>query len=327
MCDPRDGIPLGHDGYLKLWALANPEIAADYILLDEAQETNPVVLDVLRKQSAQIIYVGDKYQQIYEWRGAVNAMNEMTSDHTSMLTQSFRFGSDIATAASLVLSLLGEKIPLHGNPTVNSRVGPTIPQTILGRTNASTITALIEALDNNKKVHLVGDHSDLLALLRGVKELRNGQPCEVPEFFGFNNWNEVVEFAKSGEGEHLLGFVNLVEAKGEGQLMRALLNTSSEEEADIIISTAHKSKGREWGRIRLLDDFLKSKPKELKPNDGSRHTLGIDPSELRLFYVAMTRAKNELEIPPNVMNILNMLEVKRPHKPAPFAPKRVEKPK
>jgi superfamily I DNA/RNA helicase len=45
-------------------ALSNPVIAADFILLDEAQDTNPVVLEVLRKQSAQMIYVGDKYQRI-----------------------------------------------------------------------------------------------------------------------------------------------------------------------------------------------------------------------------------------------------------------------
>ncbi|MDH2406059.1 UvrD-helicase domain-containing protein [Bradyrhizobium sp. SSUT18] len=70
-------MPLGHDGYLKLWALSSHAIAADFILLDEAQDTNPVVLDVLRKQPAQMIYVGDKYQQIYEWRGAVNAMEKI----------------------------------------------------------------------------------------------------------------------------------------------------------------------------------------------------------------------------------------------------------
>ena len=269
MCDPTDAMPLGHDGYLGFRALSDPQIAADYILLDEAQDTNPVVLEVLRRQSAQIIYVGDKYQQIYEWRGAINAMEEIKTVFDSRLTQSFRFGPEIASAASRVLGLLGETVPLHGNPKITSRVGGTIPQTILGRTNASTITALIEALDRNQKAHLVGEHADLISMLKGVEELRSGQPCEVPDFFGFNNWTEVVEFAKSGEGEHLLTFVNLVEAKGERQLMRALYKTSKEDEADIIISTAHKSKGREWGRVRLLDDFLKSKPKDRKPEDPS----------------------------------------------------------
>jgi hypothetical protein len=36
MTDSRDEIPLGHNGYLKLWALAGPILDTDYILLDEA---------------------------------------------------------------------------------------------------------------------------------------------------------------------------------------------------------------------------------------------------------------------------------------------------
>lgn len=62
MQSPDDPLPLGHDGYLKLWALSDPVILADYILMDEAQDTNPVVLGVLQRQPAQMIYVGDKHQ-------------------------------------------------------------------------------------------------------------------------------------------------------------------------------------------------------------------------------------------------------------------------
>jgi hypothetical protein len=75
MIDKRDDMPLGHNGYLKAWALTGPMLNTDYILLDEAQDTNPVVLGVLTGQRAQVVYVGDPYQQIYEWRGAVNAMD------------------------------------------------------------------------------------------------------------------------------------------------------------------------------------------------------------------------------------------------------------
>ena len=91
MCDPNDVLPLGHDGYLKLWALSKPRIAADFILLDEAQDTNPVVLGVLQSQQAQLVYVGDRYQQIYEWRGAVNAMEQIETDVTSSLTLQLHF--------------------------------------------------------------------------------------------------------------------------------------------------------------------------------------------------------------------------------------------
>ncbi len=45
------GLPLGHDGYLKLWALSKPRARADYIMVDEAQDLNPVLVGVLRISS------------------------------------------------------------------------------------------------------------------------------------------------------------------------------------------------------------------------------------------------------------------------------------
>jgi hypothetical protein len=296
MRNETDPTPLGHDGYLKLWALSNPAIAADFILLDEAQDTNPVVLDVLRKQSAQMIYVGDKYQQIYEWRGAVNAMEKIETQGETYLTTSFRFGHAIAEWASKLLVLLGEKRPLTGNVAVKSRVGSVEPRAILARTNASTIATIIECLDEGKKPHLVGGTDELIEMLRGVQDLKEGKQSTVPDFFGFEKWEQVVEFAKSGEGDHLLSFVNLVESRGERQLMWALNRIVDDCQSDLIISTAHKAKGREWSTVRLTDDFLRSQP--------GKPTSGPDPAEVRLFYVALTRAKEAVEVPQTVLSLI-----------------------
>ncbi|WP_338835179.1 UvrD-helicase domain-containing protein [Bradyrhizobium septentrionale] len=296
MSSASDAMPLGHDGYLKLWALSNPKIAADFILLDEAQDTNPVVLDVLRKQPAQMVYVGDKYQQIYEWRGAVNAMEKIATQGETYLTTSFRFGPAIAEWASKLLLLLGEMRPLKGNAAVKSRVGSVEPRTILARTNATTIAAIIECLDEGKKPHLVGGTDELMDMLRGVQDLKEGRQSTVPDFFGFNKWEEIVEFAKGGEGDHLMSFVNLVESRGERQLMWALNRTVDEERSDLTISTAHKAKGREWSTVRLMDDFLRSQP--------GKQPSGPDPAEVRLFYVALTRAKEAVEVPPTVLSLV-----------------------
>ena len=303
MQNANDLMPLGHDGYLKLWALSQPVIAADFILLDEAQDTNPVVLNVLRKQPAQMVYVGDKYQQIYEWRGAVNAMERIETDGASYLTMSFRFGSTIAEAASKVLAMLGEKRPLRGSPSVRSRIGHVTPRTILARSNASTVAAIIEALDAGQSPHLVGGTDEVMKMLRGVQDLKEGKQSTVPDFFGFDKWEQVVEFAKSGEGDHLLSFVNLVEQRGERQLMWALNRVVDEERSDLIISTAHKAKGREWSTVRLMDDFLRSQPKQ-QEQDKPQPKNGHDPAELRLFYVAMTRAKQAIDIPQNVLSLI-----------------------
>ncbi|MCP5775622.1 DNA helicase, partial [Klebsiella pneumoniae] len=58
--DPNHQAGIGHDIYLKLWALSEPNIPADYVLFDEAQDADPLMLGILLKQrSTQVIYVGD----------------------------------------------------------------------------------------------------------------------------------------------------------------------------------------------------------------------------------------------------------------------------
>ena len=248
MINHHDKLPLGHDGYLKLWALGQPKLSFDFMLLDEAQDTNPVVLDVLSRQSAQVVYVGDKHQQIYEWRGAVNAMENITGLEEAYLSQSFRFGSGIAEAASRVLRTLGETVPIRGNPTVSSVIAPNgATKAVLARTNATVMGEILNALNAGLAPSVIGGTDDLKRMLSDVFELRQGKPGTSPEFFGFQNWSEVIEFSGTEEGEDLKTFVQLVEQHGEKKLWKAIKSVSdNEQQSDIVLSTAHKAKGREW---------------------------------------------------------------------------------
>jgi hypothetical protein len=294
MINHHDKLPLGHDGYLKLWALGQPKLSFDFVLLDEAQDTNPVVLDVLSRQSAQVVYVGDKHQQIYEWRGAVNAMENITGLEEAYLSQSFRFGSGIAEAASRVLRTLGETVPIRGNPTVSSVIAPNgATKSVLARTNATVMGEILNALNAGLAPSVIGGTDDLKRMLSDVFELRQGKPGTSPDFFGFQNWSEVIEFSGTEEGEDLKTFVQLVEQHGEKKLWKAIKSVSdNEQQSDIVLSTAHKAKGREWDSVRLAPDFLSSKAKE-----GGR----IADAEVRLFYVAMTRAKKLLVVDPAML--------------------------
>lgn len=245
----------------------------------------------------QLIYVGDRYQQIYEWRGAVNAMESIDTGASTYITTSFRFGNAIADLATRMLVKLGESQPVKGNPNLLSRIGTTNPSAVLARTNATTISAVIEALDLGHKPHLVGDKSELMDMLRGVQALKNKELSTCPAFFGFTSWNEVVEFARTDESIHLVTFVNLVEKRGEKLLMWALNRTVDEEKADLVISTGHKSKGREWKSVRLMDDFLRSSP-------GNKDRGGPDLAEMRLLCVALTRVKEVLEVPQSILQFI-----------------------
>lgn len=221
MCDPEDAIPLGHDGYLKLWAMSRPVLAADFVLLDEAQDTNPVVLELLRIQKAQIVYVGDRHQQIYEWRGAVNAMERIATPHETFLTTSFRFGDRIASAASQVLKRLNEGRPLTGNHNVTSFLSSDTHDAIICRTNASVISVVLQELADGGRPYVVGGTGELIRMLRGVQDLKRNEPSDVAEFFGFANWDEVVEHSNTPEGQSLKTFVKLVENHGETRLIQS----------------------------------------------------------------------------------------------------------
>ncbi|MEV6212029.1 UvrD-helicase domain-containing protein [Kitasatospora sp. NPDC051914] len=94
-------IRFEHDHYLKMWQLSRPRLPGDYVLLDEAQDTNPVLESVIHAQRGhtQLVLVGDLAQQIYAWRGARDIMAHSPGTRLC-LTQSFRFGPALAEEAN-----------------------------------------------------------------------------------------------------------------------------------------------------------------------------------------------------------------------------------
>jgi len=71
------GVPVSHAVYLKLCSLSPPVLPVDVVMIDEAQDLNPCMLEIVEKQiqsGKQIILVGDTYQHIHDFTGAVDAM-------------------------------------------------------------------------------------------------------------------------------------------------------------------------------------------------------------------------------------------------------------
>ena len=311
MIDPSaEKFPLGHNGYFKLWSLSKPTLNSDYCLLDEAQDSNPALLSVLGQQGCQVVYVGDRFQQIYGWRGAVNAMELVEVDATLQLSQSFRFGPAVADFATKVINTLDPSVAITGNMEISSCVGCADPDAILSRTNAQLIAYVIDSLNAGRLPHVVGGTSEMQSMLQDVGKLKLGQPATHHEFFGFRRWEDILEYVKQPEGQSLSTFVSIVEKHGEEKLVQELKRTQSEElDADLILSTAHKAKGREWGSVMVAEDF--SEPIEVKPDNrealiargneicraknGKEYAVG--PEEMRLLYVAATRAKSAVHLP------------------------------
>ena len=293
MLDPDDLTPLGHDGYLKLWSLQSPALDFDFILLDEAQDTNPCVMKVLSQQNCQIIYVGDPYQQIYEWRGAVNAMSSVEASIEARLSMTFRFGRELAEIATELLQNLGESAPLTALASKTTRLSASGKADVkIARKNATLIEQCLIHQENGDRVAFVGVREDLQKLISSVYELKDGRPAKHPDLAGFSNWEEVVAHAQLDEGADLVAFVSLVRRFGEGRLYGALKEAVDEnDKPNIVLTSGHRSKGREWEAVEICDDFA-----DLVDGEGR-----ISYSSGRLFYVAVTRAKMRLIVDPSLL--------------------------
>jgi macrodomain Ter protein organizer (MatP/YcbG family) len=292
MLKPKSHLPVTHDFYLKLWVMSNPVIHADLIMLDEAQDANSLLLGLLmqtiERGKSQVIFVGDRFQQIYSWRGAINAMQRFQAGKVARLTQSFRFGDAVADVANEVLTkILGSEHQIRGNPAKVSRLqGEGRPRAILCRTNSECIRQVIHSLESGLRVHLQGGTSEFKATIRGIEDLRNGRMPQSQTLSLFTSYDQLVEFSKTELGRDLQPALRLIDEYTAPGLLDVIasIERNSPESADVVVSTGHKAKGREWESVRLGNDFRAPKDKGYHDEDGN------------LLYVAVTRAIETLDI-------------------------------
>ncbi|GGK10829.1 DNA helicase [Pilimelia anulata] len=284
-------LRFAHDHYLKMWALSRPDLRADYVLFDEAQDADPLIASVLLAQSCQLIAVGDECQAIYGWRGAVDTIAQWPAKYRLALTQSWRFGQLIADEANKWLAVLDARLRLTGNPGLRSSVGPVErPRAILCRTNAEALRQAMIALDAGLKPGLVGGATAIRRMAEAAQALQAGKGTDHPELFMFKSWGEVQQYVRDDAGgRDLAVFVRLVDEHGPEDLITAAYRLADERTAPLVISTAHKAKGREWDTVTIADDF-REPPCD---KDGFRQPVRRD--EAMLAYVSVSRAKARLD--------------------------------
>jgi superfamily I DNA/RNA helicase len=296
---PEYGIVrFDHDHYLKLWALTRPRIAAEFLLLDEAQDTNPVVEQVFldQRNHAQLVMVGDSAQAIYQWRGARDVMTGFDGTALS-LSRSFRFGPALAQEANRWLAIADAPIRLTGTEAIPTGLGAcTTVEAVLCRTNVGAISEVIRLLQAGCRTALVGGGGALRALALAARDLKEGRQTTHPELVLFPDWGTVQEYAAHDPaGGDLQPLVDLVDRHGTEAILAAIDQLTDENAAEVTVSTAHKAKGREWHSVRIADDFSPPKDTDQRDEQGNPVPEPIDGAEARLAYVAVTRARHQLD--------------------------------
>lgn len=235
-------------------------------------------------------YVADGIVTHNSWRGAINALDIVDAAvPRTFLTQSWRFGPVIATVANKVLARLNAPLRLTGNPAVADELYQTgrapTPRAVLCRTNGAAVEALLGYQERGMAPHLVGGSEDIVRFAEAAIRLQAGERVSHPDLACFETWREVQDYvADDPGGSDLRTMVKMLDDYGPQIVMDALSGLIAEDAADVIISTAHRSKGREWPSVRLGPDF--------EVQEGAP----IPPGELRLLYVACTRARERLDV-------------------------------
>jgi F-box protein 18 (helicase) len=332
---PKSPFMMTHDGYLKMYQLSQPRLPQKCILLDEAQDSNPVTLDIVMRQrqfGSRILLAGDPYQQIYSWRGAINAMNQQDCS-TYYLTQSWRFGKHVASVAnSLLKTFFQEKVPLVGNGSDNivSSFDPTDVFTIICRTNMELFQQAINQVACGKTIHVIGDEGfqQFLDRILDVFYVYSRQTHLIRDrsLLYFKTYDDLKNFATDREDAELLSKIAIVDKHGTQvpRHVETIRNANVPQRlAKVVLVTAHKSKGLEWDNVMLASDFtelldanddpvlIKDQVREDKTitDEKVRKALladAVERDEINLVYVAATRAKKKLKLNSELHRLLEV---------------------
>ncbi|XP_066561210.1 F-box DNA helicase 1 isoform X2 [Amia ocellicauda] len=326
----ENGHCMTHDGYLKLWQLQRPRLDRyDAIFIDEAQDCTPAIMDIVLSQSCGKILVGDPHQQIYTFRGAINALHEVPHTHIYYLTQSFRFGPEIAYIGATILDVCKKvkKTLVGGRQEGNVTGHKEGKVAILCRSNTTVFDEAVRVTESNPppKIHIVGgiEHFGLrkildIWILLQPEQDRKQKNLEIVDKFiknfcrdSLGGYKGLKKYASTAEDCELEGKIALVEKYNIRipELIKRIFECSVSDQAfaDFIMGTVHKAKGLEFDTVVVTDDFTKipcarhNLQRLPRFGDGS-----VPDDEWNLLYVAVTRARKSLVLTKSIENILTL---------------------
>lgn len=301
MLDPSDKLQMPHDAYLKMFALKAPKLDYETIIFDEAQDANPVTLQIVNGQPhCKLLCIGDTHQSIYQFRGSVNAMEKLSVGSTKFdLSQTWRFGPKVADIANLILGeLKGEKVKLQGMGTDATWNESKV--TTLSRTNAELFR--IAAPIRGEGVHWVGGVDNYrLDLVMDAYFLFSRERTLIKDELmrrKFNSWDEYSKYAEDASDGEAKVMVKVVEefTHEVPQLIEDIRKNAVgiSSDANMTLTTTHKAKGIEWDFVRISNDF---EVLEKAEDIASNHPGADMPiQDINLLYVGVTRAKKAVAL-------------------------------
>ena len=311
-------IEVIHDFYLKKFQLSQPLLPYDYILFDEGQDASAAMLDIFLKQPAVKVIVGDTHQQIYAWRYAVNSLDKASFTQYQLST-SFRFGQDVADLGVETLNL--KNLIIDHKPAIITGAGNTsgvATKAVLARTNLGLLLKAIEYVQEKadlRNIYFEGNinsytYADEGASLYDVLHLYNGKGQQIRDNLikAMKDMEELEDYIEKTEDVQLGMMVEIVKEYGNRipGIIKSIKDRhvpdNEKDKASIIFSTVHRSKGMEYDAVQLVNDFItEERITKVKADTNTPVNVAKLIEEINLLYVAITRTKNILHIPEQLL--------------------------
>jgi len=287
----KRSIQITHSFYLKEFQLMNgaAKYRYDYVMLDEGQDTNPVTLSIFYAFKSRKIIVGDTHQQIYSFRGSIDAMEQVKSDITLYLSQTFRCVPEITKIANYILRRFkGETISMVSMTTPSKNINT---KAHLSRTNAS----LIELVDLYNEFNLTRNPDEIFKSSLSVFYYKTMQFSRIsPDYkflTQFTSYDEFEAYLKDTEDAELTKAAEIVATYQDRiEVLYAKAVRCNTTYSPLTLTTAHSAKGLEFDEVELEPDF----PNLEEVQADSKMSKTDKNNEFNLMYVAVTRAKYSL---------------------------------
>lgn len=317
-------LPVSFDYLLKkfqlLLTIGLATKSYDVVMLDEAQDSSNVTLDIFSKLNAtHKILVGDKHQQIYSFRESANIM-EILDGYELPLTQTFRFPKNIATIANLLLEryknenlkIVSEKDEISLDEILKDE-SKTIGY--ISRGNAGLIHSMIELSANKIPYKTIRNPKEIFITIKDIGYFLNKSYESISTQGAFlkslHSEDELLKYIRETKDKQLYSFY-IIYTRDFLKNIQAVLDLEVEavqyfsygENFRHFLTTAHTSKGLEFDGIIVSNDFMdfpcviyemgyKTYEAFLSDKNKSGHKL-LD--EINLLYVAITRCKQAYTI-------------------------------
>ena len=318
----KNNIKITHDTYLKAFHLEKVDLSNKYdiILLDESQDSSLLVLDILKSSNVSgIVLCGDRFQQLYSFRDATDIMPLFDAKEYK-LTTSFRISQNTANIANMIIKDICKiDIGMKGFNTkqkIVHEIDKIKPYVCLCRTNAFIFGETVDVITANPNAKLFYESGFSSYAFNNILDgwfFYKGHKVKNQLFNKFKNYSELLDYAKKITDLEILAIDRMIDKYSYRipEIIESIKKnvTKTKENAHVIFSTIHRSKGSTQNLpVYISDDVfdINAVFKNEYINKEKDKDFHISKFETECFvtYVGITRAYNELCLPEKVKNYL-----------------------